>query len=149
MKKYLLEYPTILERLKEVSPEDNGEEWFNNTCMFIESIIQTEVDIALAKAKTSESVEHKGCIKSLDETIELMNSADYKERFLAEYLQLNFRYTKLRDMINDYHAGILDFIPTCPMELLENQRAYMFSYIKCLQERAKLEKIELPSIIRY
>lgn len=68
MKKYLLEYPTILERLKEVSPEDNGEEWFNNTCMFIDSIIQTEVDIALAKAKTSESVEHKGCIKRYSDT---------------------------------------------------------------------------------
>lgn len=31
----------------------------------------------------------------LKDTISLMTSADYKERFIAEYLQLKIRYNKL------------------------------------------------------
>lgn len=31
----------------------------------------------------------------LKDTIELMNSSDYKERFKAEYLQVKIRYDKL------------------------------------------------------
>lgn len=34
----------------------------------------------------------------LKDTIELMNSSDYKERFKAEYLQVKIRYDKLHKM---------------------------------------------------
>lgn len=79
----------------------------------------------------------------LKDTVALMNSADYKERFKAEYDQLNIRATKLRDMIEKYKAGKLDFTPTCPVELLERQLKAMVEYQKCLQLRAEIEGIEV------
>ena len=54
----------------------------------------------------------------LRDTIEMMNSTDYKERFVAEYLQTRIRYSKLYDMLIDYKAGILSFAPRCSQELL-------------------------------
>ena len=42
-----------------------------------------------------------------------MQSADYKERFVAEYLQTKIRSEKLRDMLVKYEAGTLNFIPFC------------------------------------
>lgn len=79
----------------------------------------------------------------LKDTVALMNSADYKERFKAEYDQLNIRATKLRDMIEKFKAGKLDFTPTCPVELLERQLKAMVEYQKCLQLRAEIEGIEV------
>ena len=35
-------------------------------------------------------------IKTLKDTVELMNSTDYKERFIAEYKQLAIRYKGLK-----------------------------------------------------
>ena len=35
----------------------------------------------------------------LADTIEMMNSEDFKERFRAEYFQLKIRYQKLHDMV--------------------------------------------------
>ena len=59
----------------------------------------------------------------LRDTVALMNSADYKERFKAEYIQTHIRYEKLRNMIVRYEAGTLDFEPSCPMNLLKQQAA--------------------------
>lgn len=36
---------------------------------------------------------------TLKDTVEMMNSSDYKERFRAEYQQVVIRYKKLRDML--------------------------------------------------
>ena len=41
----------------------------------------------------------------LKDTVELMNSADYKERFKAEYLQTKIRYDKLHKLIIKMEAG--------------------------------------------
>lgn len=49
----------------------------------------------------------------LKDTIELMNSSDYKERFKAEYLQVKIRYDKLHKMLVKWDAGTLNFTPTC------------------------------------
>lgn len=35
----------------------------------------------------------------LKDTVDLMNSEDYKERFKAEYLQTKIRYDNLRKML--------------------------------------------------
>ena len=35
----------------------------------------------------------------LKDTVDLMNSSDYKERFQAEYLQTKNRYNKLHKML--------------------------------------------------
>ena len=79
----------------------------------------------------------------LQDTAEMMTSPDYKERFKAEYYQLEIRYGKLAEMLKRLAAGTLDFTPTCPIELLEEQAAHMVRYMRCLEERAKLEGITL------
>ena len=79
----------------------------------------------------------------LKETIEMMNSTDYKERFKAEYLQTKIRYEKLHHMVVKYDAGTLEFTPTCPIELLKDQKAHMGRYLYCLEVRAEIEGIKL------
>ena len=79
----------------------------------------------------------------LKDTIELMNSDDYKDRFKAEYYQAKIRYDKLHKMLIKYEAGTLGFEPSCPKEILEDQEYYMKDYLKTLEIRAEIEKIEL------
>ena len=79
----------------------------------------------------------------LKDTIELMNSGDYKERFKAEYYQTKVRYVKLHRMLIKCEAGTLNFEPSCPPEILEKQPCYMGNYLKTLEIRAEIEKIEL------
>lgn len=79
----------------------------------------------------------------LEDTIGMMTSDDYKERFKAEYWQLRIRQRKLHDLLVKYKAGVLDFVPTCPYELLFEQLQHMGRYSLMLEARAKLEGIEL------
>jgi hypothetical protein len=78
-----------------------------------------------------------------NETVKMRGSADYKERFKAEYCQTKIRYDKLHQMLIKYEAGTLDFTPTCDIEILERQAKYMGNYLKCLEIRAEIEKIKL------
>ena len=79
----------------------------------------------------------------LMDTIAMMKSVDYKERFKAEYYQLETRTFKLADMLTKYEMGLLDFEPSCPVELLTMQLNAMRIYAYVLKERAKIEGIEL------
>ena len=79
----------------------------------------------------------------LKETVELMNSSDYKDRFKAEYYQLKIRYDKLHTMCEKWDKGELDFVPTCPRTLYARQLNAMAFYLKVLEERAKIEQVEL------
>lgn len=79
----------------------------------------------------------------IKDTIDLMISDDYKDRFVAEYWQLRHRYESLAKMIEKYHLGKLDFEPDCSIELLQHQSDSMHSYLVCLETRAKIEKIKL------
>ena len=79
----------------------------------------------------------------LKDTVDLMNSEDYKERFKAEYLQAKIRYDKLDAMTVKYEAGTLNFTPSCSLELLKEQKMYMGNYIRTLKIRAEIEKIDL------
>lgn len=78
----------------------------------------------------------------LRDTVALMNSEDYKERFKAEYIQTRIRYEKLHDMIVRYDAGTLDFKPSCPLAILKDQAAAMGRYLYCLEVRAQMEGID-------
>lgn len=82
---------------------------------------------------------------SLANTVDMMTSADYKERFLSEYIQVSIRLNKLVTMLDQFEAGTLPFKPTCPIELLKKQMTTMFSYKNLLVQRASCENIELPS----
>lgn len=79
----------------------------------------------------------------LKDTIEFMKSSDYKERFIAEYLQLKIRISGLATMLEKYKNGKLNFTPTCSYDLLHSQLVFMGSYLETLEKRAKLEGIEL------
>ena len=79
----------------------------------------------------------------LKDTVEMMNSEDYKERFKAEYYQTKIRYDKLDKMTVKYEAGTLNFTPSCSLEVLKEQKKYMGNYIRMLRIRAEIEKIEL------
>lgn len=81
--------------------------------------------------------------QDLNGTISLMQSSDYKERFVAEYYQTKIRYEKLHKMIIKYEANTLDFTPTCPIDILKRQCTHMGQYLFDLEIRAEIEKIEL------
>ena len=79
----------------------------------------------------------------LNETVEMMNSQDFKERFKAEYLQLKIRMEGLSSMLKKYKEGTLNFKPKCSYEVLYKQLVYMEDYLNVLKERAEIENIEL------
>ena len=79
----------------------------------------------------------------LKDTIDLMNSDDYKDRFKAEYLQVKIRYQKLHNMLVKHKAGKLDFTPTCPIAILETQKRYMGEYLQQLEIRAVIKGVDL------
>ena len=80
-------------------------------------------------------------LESLDCTVPLMLSDDYKERFKAEYYHLLIRYKKLTNMLNNWDS--LDFTPTCKRDMFRRQRNAMRAYLDILEERALIEKIDL------
>ena len=85
---------------------------------------------------------------TLADTIPYMNSSDYKDRFIGEYWQTKIRYDKLHDMTVRYEAGKLNFTPTCPFDLLKEQKKYMGMYLNKLEVRAILEEIDLEKPLR-
>lgn len=76
-------------------------------------------------------------------TAEGMVSADYKDRFVAEYVQIKNRYNGLVGMVNKLDEGTLPFTPTCPRETYNFQLRAMKDYMDILVVRAKIEGIEL------
>lgn len=79
----------------------------------------------------------------LKDTIALMQSEDYKERFQAEYYQLKIRAEKLHDVLVKYDAGTLEFTPTCGIAVLKKQMEAMRNYIYWLEVRATMEGISV------
>ncbi len=87
--------------------------------------------------------ERNGAMTELAETIELMQSEDFRGRFKAEYWQTKIRHDKLAEMIKKYEAGTLPFAPKCSLELLKKQYVVMSEYLYLLEERARIEEIDL------
>ena len=83
----------------------------------------------------------------LNETVEMMNSADYKERFKAEYAQLVIRYRGLCEMLEKWDNGTLAFKPTCPRSTYNMQTRAMADYIAVLEARAVMEGVNLDDVI--
>lgn len=83
----------------------------------------------------------------LSETVDMMNSGDFKERFRAEYFQLTNRIDGLSKMLDNYRKGTLNFTPKCSIKLLDGQLRSMIMYKTHLEERAKIEEISLDENI--
>lgn len=79
----------------------------------------------------------------LQDTIELMNSGDFKDRIKAEYYQLKIRRDGLKKMLKKYKEGTLEFTPNCDYDLLHTQLVYMEGYMVVLETRAEIENIKL------
>jgi len=83
----------------------------------------------------------------LKETVELMNSVDYKDRFIAEYHQVKIRYEKLKNFCNKIEVetmlGKEVTKHDCQLELLREQQKYMGLYLSVLEKRALIENVEL------
>ena len=83
----------------------------------------------------------------LKETIDLMCSSNYKERFIAEYRQTKIRYEKLKNFCNKIEVetmlGKEVTKNDCPLQLLREQQKYMGLYLSILEKRALIENIKL------
>lgn len=79
----------------------------------------------------------------LNDTIPMMSSSDYKDRFKAEYYQTKIRFDRLNAMLEKWANGALNFEPSCPKYLFEGQRDHMWDYLVDLEARAKIEGIVL------
>lgn len=79
----------------------------------------------------------------LQETVKLMMSDNYKDRFIAEYKQLTIRIKDLNTMLYKYKKGLLNFKPHCSYDLLNGQLRAMLLYKTYLEERALIENIEV------
>lgn len=86
---------------------------------------------------------YKGEDMELKDTIELMTSKDYKDRFRAEYYQTLIRYQKLESITIKYEAKTLLFDPKCGIDLLKEQLRHMGNYLRSLKIRAEIEGIEI------
>ena len=85
-------------------------------------------------------------------TIEMMMSEDYKERFKAEYYQTKIRYERLKKFNTKIEAAkATNFMKNavempnhdCPSDLLREQQRVMGEYLHLLEVRAVIENIEL------
>lgn len=80
---------------------------------------------------------------TLESTCVSMCSLDYKERFVAEYEQLAIRYMALKDMVDNWDKGTLNFQPICTRETYNKQLKAMSDYLDILWIRSKVEGIKL------
>lgn len=83
----------------------------------------------------------------LKDTVEMMNSSDYKEGFKVEYAQLVIRQYGLRNMLEKWDNGTLQFELTCPRSTYNLQIKAMTDYIAVLEARAVMENVDLEDVI--
>lgn len=90
----------------------------------------------------------------LKDTVGMMNSPDYKERFKAEYHQTKIRYEKLKAFNTKIEAAdrvccfgekpkVEEPKHDCPVDVLTEQQNLMGRYLHILEVRAVIEGIEL------
>ena len=96
-----------------------------------------------AKMKGNDYMEKSSRPVELRDTVSLMESTDYKDRFKAEYYQLVIRFNKLQAMLEKWDKGVLPFTPTCPRSTYNIQVKAMTDYIAILEARAVMEGVEL------
>ena len=126
----------ILEEVKEL--DDSIYSYDSNYMEALDVAIEALKELIAQKRgrKVKEKME-------LKDTVELMNSEDYRERFKAEYYQAKIRYDKLDAMTVKYEAGTLNFEPKCSLELLKEQKMHLGNYIRTLKIRSEIEGIDL------
>lgn len=148
MEKYLFK-SNIFAKLSEIVEADSEKEVMDKIRKQESFEIKQEVlrlypsSIEIRKVKEKKEKNNM----ELKETVELMNSEDYKERFIAEYHQVKIRYEKLKNFCNKIEVetmlGKEETKHDCPLELLREQQKYMGLYLSVLEKRALIENIVL------
>ena len=87
-------------------------------------------------------------MKDLKDTVNLMTSEAYKERFKGEYWQTKIRYEKLKHFCDRIEAAeMVDHLDgpqhDCPIYLLREQQKQMGQYLHILELRAIIEEVDL------
>lgn len=82
----------------------------------------------------------------LKDTIDYMTSDDWKERFIAEYLQTKIRYEKLHKLIIKREVNKHGFNTPIPFNSWKTQAKYMGLYLYELEKQAAIHDIELPKV---
>ena len=80
----------------------------------------------------------------LVETVNLMCSSDFKDRFIAEYVQLVIRLSKLNDVLNKV-SDVSFKVDDTTRDLMLKQRDAMGTYKVCLEKRADILGIDLSN----
>ena len=83
----------------------------------------------------------------LQDTIKGMTSQDYKERFRAEYFQLQNRIEAFDKTLVDYRKGKLKFETKCTLKMMDGQMNTMIMYRTHLEAVAKVEDISLEEVV--
>ena len=81
--------------------------------------------------------------KTLKDTVDIMCSTDYKERFIAEYKQLEIRILWLERMLDNWDHNELNFKPTCPRSTYDLQLRAMKDYYAVLQMISVMDNIPI------
>ena len=92
-------------------------------------------------------MKEKHYFPSLDSTVAMMNSDNYKNRMIAEYHQTKIRYEELKDLCNSIEAahrtGKEAPKHDSPFDMLRDQQMAMGEYLHILEVRAIVEGVEL------
>ena len=148
MEKYLFK-SNIFAQLSEIVEADSEKEVWNKirnrTSFEIKQKALQVYPASIEIRKIKEKKEKNNM--ELKERVELTNSEDYKERFVAEYRQVKIRYEKLKNFCNKIEVetmlGKEVTKHDCPLELLREQQKYMGLYLSVLEKRALIENIVL------
>lgn len=84
----------------------------------------------------------------LKDTIDLMTSDNWVDRFKAEYLQTKIRYEKLHRMIVSREVGKQTFNTPISLESWKEQAKHMGMYLYELEKQAAIHEIDLPEWYR-
>lgn len=134
--------------------EINGKDTINITLDFddvkiiLDGLSRLE-PVSMKAIQASDDTEHRSPYQA---TVDGMLSANYKERFKAEYQQLKIRTDKLNAFCNRIEAAqdgnrtVEEPKHDCSFELLRHQLHLMREYLHCLEIRAIIEGIDLNSI---
>ena len=146
MAKYLFK-ANIFAKLSEIVEADSEKEVWDKIRNRKSFEINQEVLNLYPSSIEIRRIKEKKEKNNIKETVELMNSEDYKERFVAEYRQVKIRYEKLKNFCNKIEVEtMLEKEVTkhdCPLELLREQQKYMGLYLSVLEKRALIENVEL------
>ena len=146
MAKYLFK-ANIFAQLSEIVEADSEKEVWNKIRNQKSFEIKQEALQVYPASIEIRKIKEKKEKNNMELTVELMNSEDYKERFVAEYHQVKIRYEKLKNFCNKIEVeemlGKEVTKHDCPLELLREQQKYIVLYLSVLEKRALIENIVL------